>query len=244
MMMVDPIMTMVDPIMMIESSHKIPMRHELKHQITPLEDLVLANKCRKLFKHDPYAINGSYQVNSLYFDTFFDDAYQDKINGVNIREKFRIRYYNHDLSYIKLEKKFKKNGLCGKVSTRLSLDQTKKILNHDIQWLLSSNDKLLIEFYSKIKNTGLHPVSIVVYQREPFAYPFDNVRITFDRHISTTHHIQSFLSLGHTIPLMVDTIVLEVKYDRYLADMVKSLLQIPNRRHGATSKYTLSRYYE
>lgn len=244
MMMVDPTMTIVDQTMMIESSSNIPMRHELKHQISFLEDLVLVNKCRKIFHHDAHAVNGSYMVNSLYFDTFDDSAYKDKINGVNIREKFRIRYYNNDLSYIKLEKKFKKNGLCGKVSTRLSFDQTKALMDQKIDWLIHSNDSLLIELYAKIKNQGLHPASVVTYKREPFVYPYDNVRITFDRYLATTHSIQSFLSIGSTMPLLPTITVLEVKYDRYLADVVRMILQVNNRRHGATSKYTLARYYE
>ena len=30
---------------------------------------------------------------------------KEKLNGVSQRHKFRIRYYNHDLSFIRLEKK-------------------------------------------------------------------------------------------------------------------------------------------
>ena len=37
------------------------MRHELKHQISPPEDLVLSGRLRRLFPHDKHAgADGSY----------------------------------------------------------------------------------------------------------------------------------------------------------------------------------------
>lgn len=57
---------------------------------------------------------GSYRITSLYFDTPSDTALRQKLEGVDRREKFRLRYYGEDLSFIRLEKKFKMNGLCGK----------------------------------------------------------------------------------------------------------------------------------
>ena len=70
-----------------------PMRHEMKHQISPAEDLVLSRRLRQLFAHDNYAgEDGTYLVTSLYFDTPYDDAVREKLAGVSRREKFRLRY--------------------------------------------------------------------------------------------------------------------------------------------------------
>lgn len=81
------------------------MRHEFKHQISPGEDLVLSQRLRKLFPHDKHGGPlGSYRVTSLYFDTPYDSAYREKLDGVDKREKFRLRYYGTDLSFIRLEK--------------------------------------------------------------------------------------------------------------------------------------------
>lgn len=81
-------------------------RHEDKYKITFLEGIVLSNRLKALFRNDHHADeNGIYTVKSLYFDTIDDQALQEKINGINEREKFRIRYYNHDLSAVFLEKK-------------------------------------------------------------------------------------------------------------------------------------------
>ena len=56
-----------------EVTKPVRLRHELKHQISPQEDLVLAGRLRRLFPHDAHAgADGSYRVTSLYFDTPYD----------------------------------------------------------------------------------------------------------------------------------------------------------------------------
>ena len=115
------------PIMTIEPVKAVSLRHELKHQINLREDLVLSQRLRKLFPHDKNAgLDGTYRVTSLYFDTPYDSALREKIDGVNRREKFRLRYYGMDTSFIRLEKKYKINGLCGKRSARMSAKQVKQ----------------------------------------------------------------------------------------------------------------------
>ena len=89
-------------------------RHEWKHEINYSDKLVLLARLPAVMKRDSHAINGAYRVRSLYFDTPGDRALLEKIDGVNEREKFRIRFYNEDTSYIMLEKKSKLNGLCAK----------------------------------------------------------------------------------------------------------------------------------
>ena len=108
------------------------MRHECKHQISPPEDLVLSGRLRRLFAHDAHAgPDGSYRVTSLYFDTPYDAALREKLDGVDRREKFRLRYYGDDPAWLKLEKKFKVNGLCGKRSARLSREEGERLLAGD-----------------------------------------------------------------------------------------------------------------
>ena len=58
--------------------------------------------------------DGRYLIRSIYFDNYRDKALREKIDGVSRREKFRIRYYNDDISYMTLEKKVKDNSLCRK----------------------------------------------------------------------------------------------------------------------------------
>ena len=144
-----PITMMVIPIteavgMMIKEKQLLKLRHELKHNISPQDDLILTSRLRKLFRHDKNAgSHGSYRVSSLYFDTPYDKALRQKIDGVNQREKFRLRYYGEDTSFIRLEKKFKINGLCGKHSVKVTEEQVRCILSGDIDFLLESAHPLL-----------------------------------------------------------------------------------------------------
>ncbi len=87
------------------------MRHELKYSINFADYQILRARLSKLFQRDPHAALGEYRVRSLYFDTAGDDALLEKTNGVNRREKFRLRLYDGDTSFIRLEKKIKVNGL-------------------------------------------------------------------------------------------------------------------------------------
>lgn len=81
-------------------------RHELKHRVNIADYYILRNRLKYLMDLDPHGDeNGMYLIRSLYFDNAEDKALREKIDGVDNREKFRIRFYNNDKSYIRLEKK-------------------------------------------------------------------------------------------------------------------------------------------
>ncbi len=247
-MTVTLIMMILTMMTAITTKNKQPLklRHELKHNINKQDDLVLTSRLRKLFKHDPNAgSHGSYRVSSLYFDTPYDKALRQKIDGVNQREKFRLRYYGANISFIRLEKKFKINGMCGKHSVKVTADQVRKILNNDIDFLLHSEHPLLIELYSKIKGQLLEPKTVVTYDREAFIYQPGNVRITIDRNLRSGLDSTNFLNpeLFHA-PVHDGLAVLEVKYDEFLPEVVSMAVQLPNRQASSYSKYAVCRKYD
>ena len=234
------------PVMTIKPENELPLRHELKHRINLREDLVLSQRLRKLFAHDKNAgPGGTYRVTSLYFDTPYDSALREKIDGVNRREKFRLRYYGMDTSFIRLEKKYKVNGLCGKHSARMTQEQVKELLSGSSEFLLDSDEPLFIELYSKIKGKGLRPKAIVRYDREAFLYAPGNVRITLDRDIRTGLGCVDFLNSEiFYMRTMEHCTVLEVKYDAFLPELVRMAVQVPGRQAAACSKYALSRRFD
>ena len=229
--------------MTIEPGKAPSLRHEWKHQINPQEDLVLSQRLGKLFPRDGNAgPDGAYRETSLYFDTPYDSALREKPDGVNRREKFRLRYYGSDLSFLRLEKKYKVNGLCGKRSARLTQEQAERLLDGDARFLLDAGDTLLLELYSKIQGQGLRPKTIVRYDREAFLYAPGNVRITLDRHIRTGLRSVDFLNPGvFCVRAAGPGTVLEVKYDAFLPEIVRMAVQVPGRQAAACSKYALCR---
>ena len=229
-----------------EVTKPVRLRHELKHQISPQEDLVLAGRLRRLFPHDAHAgADGSYRVTSLYFDTPYDAALREKLDGVDRREKFRLRYYGTTPSWLKLEKKFKRSGLCGKRTARLSRGEAERLLEGDWGFLLERGEPLLAELYSKLMGTGLRPRTVVCYDREAFSYPPGNVRVTLDRNIRTgLSTLEFFQPERFALRPLDGSTVLEVKYDAFLPDLVRLAVQVPGRQAAACSKYALCRRFD
>lgn len=219
------------------------LRHEWKHRLAPQDLPILRQRLGAVMEPDP---NGSiYHIRSLYFDTPADTALREKLDGVNVREKFRIRCYNKDLSLIHLEKKWKANGLGAKEKARLTPDQVRAILTGDWDWMPERGDGLVRELYVKMTLQGLRPKTIVDYTREPFVFGPGNVRVTLDYGLRTGLHCTDFLDPDClTIPATDNAAVLEVKWDRFLPDVIRDLVQIPGRRTSAFSKYAACRMYD
>ena len=218
-------------------------RHEYKHEISHCDMLELRNRLSAVMKKDVHAIDGKYFVRSLYFDNAQDKALTEKLNGVNFREKFRIRYYNHDTSVIHLEKKSKTNGLCLKESVILTKEMAQAIADGDYGWMLQSGEPLIQELYTKISGQGLRPKTIVDYEREPFIFTAGNVRITLDYNIRTGLNCTDFLNPDCITVPTGNAIILEVKWDEYLPDIVRDAIQLSSCRTGNYSKYAVCRIY-
>lgn len=219
-------------------------RHEWKHEITAFDVLCLRQRLSAVMQADPHAAGGRYLVRSLYFDDLRDKALQDKLNGVSRREKFRLRCYNGDDSYLVLEKKSKVGGLCAKEQARLTRPQAEALLAGDTDALQDSLDPLVQELCAKMRTQGLRPKTIVDYTREPFVFTPGNVRVTLDYNIRTGLQSTDFFDFRcPTIPAGDAPAVLEVKWDEYLPTVIRDLVQVPTTRSSAFSKYAACRMY-
>lgn len=221
-------------------------RNELKYAITPADRAVICANLRAVAKLDAHVgVRGYYSVRSLYFDNICDKALREKLDGVNEREKFRLRMYDGDQRLIHLEKKVKRGGLGCKISTTITAIEAKRLIDGDTAWMPSSGRGLVLELYAKMKAQGLRPKTIVDYERVPFVYAPGNVRVTIDYNIRTGLRCTDFLNPGCvTIPASASPLVLEVKWDDYLPSIIRRAVQVKNRRAAAFSKYGASRIYD
>jgi len=225
---------------MIESCE----RNELKYLINKMDHLLLSKKLKAVLKMDPHSDKQGYLVKSVYFDDFNDNAWLDNLMGAGNREKFRIRYYNSDTSFINLEKKVKQMSKGTKMISRLSQVEAQALIEGHSEILKDKTDPLLREFYLKSKQHGLKAKVIVVYQREPYITNAGNVRITLDSQIRNALDVKRFFDPDlNLVPQLSQQCLLEVKYDRYLPDIVRALIQVPNTIQTAHSKYSLSRLF-
>lgn len=224
----------------------IRYRHEYKIFINLGDYYIIQSRLKHIMKLDRNAgQNGQYSIRSIYFDDLKDSALFEKISGVNPREKFRIRFYNNDTSFIRLEKKIKDNGLTAKFNTRITKEECLAIIDGDIDWLSSSNKKLLNELYIKMKSGLFKPKTIVDYIREAYIYFPGNVRVTFDKSIrsglfSTDVFNQNLPTVETLNPNLM---ILEVKYDEFIPDVITDIIQTGQRRVKSVSKYALCRTF-
>ena len=220
-------------------------RNEIKHIITPADKAAICASLRAVAQPDPHAgSNGTYRVRSLYFDNIYDKALREKLDGLYAREKFRIRYYDNDLSFIRLEKKVKRGGVGYKVSAPLTEDELRRIMNGDTQWMATCGRGLVTELYSKMQTQLLRPRTVVDYRRTAFVYAPGNVRVTVDEDIRTGMNIADFAEPEKiTLPTGGETI-LEVKWDEFLPTAIRRAVELKNRRMTAFSKYGICRKYD
>mgnify|MGYP004446249345 FL=1 len=224
--------------------HTMKYRHEWKHEINQADLLTLRMRLSAVMQRDSHAAGGKSEVRSLYFDTPSDKALREKLDGVNRREKFRLRLYNGDASQISLEKKTKVNGLCAKERCSISEEEARRLLCGDLDWMLSGDRALCRELYHKMLLQGLRPKTIVDYTREPFVFGPGNVRVTLDYNIRTGAFRTDFLNPDViTLPAGGSPVILEVKWDEFLPDFVRDAVTIPGRRMAAFSKYAQCRVY-
>lgn len=222
-------------------------RHELKYLITAADALALRQRLAPVMRHDAHAgADGRYTIRSVYFDNYRDKALREKTDGVQRREKFRIRYYNDDFSFITLEKKIKHNDLCLKLDAPLTGEEYRRILCDPGEWMLAHPEALVRELYCKMQTQQLRPRVLVSYVREPFVYAAGNVRVTLDACIRTSLFRSGFA--GGALPDISAAdepgdIVLEVKYDAFLPDTIRALLQLGRLRQQAFSKYAACRRF-
>ena len=219
----------------------ITYRHEQKIEIRHGDLLALRAKLRVVMQTDPHAPDGRYVIRSLYFDNDRNKALREKLDGVNQREKFRLRCYNGDMNFIRLEKKSKLNGLCRKEGVLLTPEQTKALMNGE---MCDMEAPLTHELLCKMRSQGLKPKTLVEYTREAYIFAPGNVRVTLDYNIRTGLNSTDFLNPDCVlVPAGDAPAILEVKWDEYLPDIIRDLIQMPQRRVGAFSKYAACRIY-
>lgn len=216
-------------------------RNEWKYLIDTAQKELICQRLDPFLKLDPHAKNGGYMIRSLYFDDYYQSAYEEKDAGVLHRKKYRIRIYNCSDKSIKLERKKKFGAYIYKESASLTRDEVFQILDGHYDFLLRSDKPLLQEFYVECVSNVMRPRTIVDYDREPWILDEGTVRITFDMDVRAA--IGSFDIFDSTLPalsvLEEGKCVMEVKFTEFLPQFVRDILPDRASEFTAVSKYVL-----
>ena len=227
----------------------LPLRHELKYFINERQYFVLSGVLDGILNRDP---NGDeyneYHIRSLYFDTINNDALFDKLNGVQHRDKYRIRIYNFSDKIIKLECKTKVGSLISKRSLSIPKLLCEQLMAGDPAGLETTRSGLLNDVFREMTVNLLRPVVLVDYVREAYLHPAEEVRITFDKQLrSGVLSKDLFNPYVPTVPVFDENVlILEVKYNRILPSYIRDILNTycQGALPSAISKYTWCRRYE
>lgn len=220
-------------------------RHELKFSISSKQAAILKKRLAMIMNIDANSYNSdhTYLIRSLYFDDINSTAYYEKLDGVEYRKKYRIRIYNNDDRFIRLEKKLKNNDLTSKQQTLIDKRIYQLLINKEFDKIDSRGNKLLETFIIDCKIKGLIPSVIVEYKRLAYTYPICDVRITFDEEVKSG--IYNYDLFDENLPLYSvinpDTVILEVKFNEVLPESLAIILgTIPSCRQ-AVSKFAICR---
>ncbi|MCD7834087.1 MAG: polyphosphate polymerase domain-containing protein [Lachnospiraceae bacterium] len=219
----------------------IKFRNEWKYLVSDWEAELLKRRLSPFLEIDPHAVGGSYSIRSLYFDDYWDSAYQEKMMGVYERQKWRIRVYNCSDAVIHLERKLKKGNYIHKDSAALTREECDRILAGDYAFLLHHSAPLCREFYYEVMVQLLRPKVIVDYEREPYISEEGTVRITFDHDVRAgIGGLELFDPDLPTLNTLEDGyLVLEVKFTEFLPQLIREILPLEGQEFTAVSKYTL-----
>lgn len=218
-------------------------RHEDKYQIwdTGIVQMLPAIQC--VMRPDPHASReGLYLIRSIYFDDIDQSNLAANAAGTDLRDKWRIRMYNNDPTVLFLERKSKENGMIHKDSCLITRDQYNFLVSNDTRLPDLTNVPPLYRRFVLLRARFLYqPQIIVQYERRPFIFGPGNVRVTFDRNIAAGTDLKNFFDPELSVRPILPTgeHLLEVKYDAFLPDVLRGVIQQGSMQRITFSKYAL-----
>ena len=224
-------------------------RKELKYYV-PLEYFGdLRNRLLTYMRHDPFCNPRNdyrYQVRSIYYDTRSCLFYFEKISGLKVRKKLRIRTYERSESngVVFLEIKRKIEDMVRKERAAVPLQNLAEVLKETEffsgVYYTGNDERVLNKFTYLLKKLQLEPRVMIVYEREAFlAIDDPAVRATLDldvrsvldpslKHLAGDHQFRS---------MNARRFILELKLTSRMPAWMRRLLREFNLRDEAISKY-------
>jgi len=219
------------------------LRQEKKYLINLQQYYYLSRRFSSLLMEDKHSSGDGYLVQSLYFDSLDDTDYEEKINGVDVRKKIRLRNYGANSPSAKLEMKQKQGMLQKKRSLSLNKEQSHRVINGDYSALLEYNSNFAGECFGIMNMQCYRPKAVIMYTRKVFVAHENEIRITFDHHIKGSESNFDIFSNNLAGNILVDPflVVMEVKFNGFLLSYIKDIINEVNASESAVSKYCLGR---
>ncbi|MDR0221526.1 MAG: polyphosphate polymerase domain-containing protein [Lachnospiraceae bacterium] len=233
-------------------------RYERKYLLDRETALLLKQRVSFALKPDEMAANGLYRVSTLYFDDIYNTAFFEKQNGILVRDKFRVRYYNNSYDTIRLERKHKHGEMICKEGALIWPEEYELMCRGEFCFMREQAEAVFAQFYKAHATKRLRPVVLVEYDRQAYKHPAGNVRVTFDSDLSASPPLRGRTQgpplqgltaspprQGRTNPhpvLPKEQVILEIKYDNFIPLFITELLSgFQLTQQLPISKFTLSK---
>ncbi len=221
------------------------LREEKKFLLSVDEFITLSHRVGQVMLSDPHNGTHGYVIRSLYFDTIYDRDYFEKLDGVELRRKIRLRCYDPNASFAMLEIKQKQGPNQMKRSMRISREDAIELTKGNYSPLLKYSEPLAAECYALMHCRCYRPKTIVEYNRKAYIAKENKIRITFDNNIVSTESSFDLFDPRLNMSPVLDKydVVLEVKFNGFLLSYIKELINPANRSELSVSKYYLARHH-
>lgn len=219
------------------------LRNELKYIVNESAALGIRNALSEVMRLDPNGGDEGYVIKSLYFDTPEDSDFMDKLDGLDVRRKIRLRTYDAPDSPLKLELKEKTGKQQRKRSLILMKEEAERIQDGEYGLLLSRPGELGQQLYIRMACNLYRPKCMVVYRRIAFISEYSETRITFDSDLcSSESNLDIFEKNAVYWPVAEPgSITMEVKYSGVLMSYIRQVIKKSGATQVSNSKYVLAR---
>lgn len=219
------------------------LREEKKFLLSIAEFIALSHRVGQVMLSDPHNGTHGYRIRSLYFDTAYDGDYFEKLSGVELRRKIRLRCYDPNSDFAMLEMKQKQGANQLKRSLRVSRADAIKLSHGNYSPLLQYSEPFAAECYGLMHCRCYRPKTIVEYNRKAFIAKENKIRVTFDNNIVSTESCFDLFDPHLNMNPVLDKydVVLEVKFNGFLLNYIRELIDPANRSELSVSKYVLAR---
>ena len=194
-------------------------RNELKFALSLQTAELIKRRISAIMAPDSHS-GGVYVVHNIYLDDQYDTFLDAKQFGSYNRDKYRVRFYNNDLSYICFENKHKDGQLSYKEKVVMSEDELSALRAGDLAFAARSRQPLWRRVTAIHNARRLRPAAVFSYTREAYVYKTGDVRITFDSNIRPD-------AIGapadRHAPLGVHPLM-EVKYSGFMPSLIADML--------------------
>lgn len=222
-------------------------RYEIKYVLNKKISRIIKDQVKLFMNYDGYINKDegeNYFVRSLYFENKVFSNFNEKVDGIKERHKFRIRTYSDRLnnnSIFFLEKKGRYNKRTYKKRLQIDYEDVQNFCNRKNFHIIKKkyNNRLIEELIFDIFRKKIIPTVIVDYKRSPFINSNGQYfRLTFDGDIfaSVSNELFNFQTQKSCI---TGYDILEVKFDSTMPPWFHKIIQSYQLNCLSISKFCL-----